>query len=152
MYYLLIWKKNHKFPFSLFESKASNILDLIHTNFWGLTPIPSTTSAQYFLLLLDGCSQFSWLYPLHTKDQELPTFIKFKTLFEKQFSSIIKCLQSNNGGEFKAFAPFLTQQGIRNRCSCPHTSKQNDRFKCKIIHIVEIGLTLLAIYSLSLKF
>ena len=57
LYYLLIWKKkNHKLPFSLFESKASNILDLIHTNLWGLiTPIPSTTSAQYFLLLLDDC-------------------------------------------------------------------------------------------------
>ena len=97
-------------------------------------------------------SQFLWLYPLQTKDQELPTFIKFKTLVEKQFSSIIKCLQSNNGGEFKAFAPFLTQQGIRNRCSSPHTSKQNGRSKCKIRHIVEIGLTLLATSSLSMKF
>ena len=97
-------------------------------------------------------SQFLWLYPLQTKDQELPTFIKFKTLVEKQFSSIIKCLQSNNGGEFKAFAPFLTQQGIRNRCSSPHTSKQNGHSKCKIRHIVEIGLTLLATSSLSMKF
>ena len=70
-------------------------------------PVISTTGARYFLLFIDDFSQFSWLYPLHSKDQALPTFFKFKTLVENQFNSRIKCLQSDNGGEFLAFSSFL---------------------------------------------
>lgn len=69
--------------------------------------VPSTSSARYFLLFVDDCSRFSWLYFLHTKDQALPTFIKFKSLVENQFHSTLKYLQSDNGGELKVFLPFL---------------------------------------------
>lgn len=99
--------------------------------------VPSTSSARYFLLFVDDCSRFSWLYFLHAKDQALPTFIKFKSLVENQFHSTLKCLQSDNGGEFKVFSPFLTQHGIINRYSCNHTPEQNGRVEHKIHHIIE---------------
>ena len=77
------------------------------------------------MLYVDDWSRFSWIYPLHTKDQALSTFIKFQILVEKQFDAKIKCLQSDNGSEFKVFASFLTKQGIVNQCSCPHIPEQN---------------------------
>ena len=86
------------------------------------------------MLFVDEWSTFSCMYPLHTKDQVLPTFIKFQTLVEKQFDTKIKCLQPHNGGEYKAFASFVTKQGIINRCSCPHTPEQNGRSEWKIRH------------------
>ena len=82
----------------------------------------------------------------------MSTFIKFQTLAKKQFDAKIKCLQSNNGGKSKVFASFLTKQGIIDKCSCPHTSKQNGRSERKIRHIFEINLTLLAIAVLPSKF
>lgn len=91
-------------------------------------------------------------YFLHTNDQALPTFIKFKTLVEKQFNLPIRCLQSDNGEEFKPSNSSVSTHGIANRCSCPHTSQQNGQVEHKITHIVETGLTLTAQASLPLKF
>ena len=84
--------KSHKLPFSLSNSRASHPLALIHTDLWGPAPIPSTTGARYFLLFIDDFSRFSWIYSLHTKDQALSTFIKFKTMVENQFAFHIQCL------------------------------------------------------------
>ena len=79
-------KKNHRLPFPLFESRASHPFTLVHADLWDPATIISTTSASYFLLFHDFF-QFSSLHPLHTKDQALPTFVKFKTLVENQFNS-----------------------------------------------------------------
>ncbi|KAG8478357.1 hypothetical protein CXB51_028109 [Gossypium anomalum] len=46
------------------------------------------------------------------------------------------------GGEFRAFASVLAEQGIIHRLSCPHTSEQNGVAEWKHRHIVETGLTL----------
>lgn len=145
------YAKSHKLQFSLSESRSSHPLALIHTDLWGPAPIPSTTGAKYFLLLIDDYSRFSWIYPLHTKYQALPTFVKFKTLIENQLNTRIKCLQSDNGGEFLAFHSYLTAHGIPHRFSCPKTPKQNERAERKIRHLVETGLSLLAHASLPLK-
>ena len=94
---------------------------LIHMDLWGLAPILSTTGARYFLLLIDDFSWFSWLHPLHNKDQALPTFIKFKALVENQFNSYRLCLLSDNNGEFRAFTSYLANHGVQHSCSCPKT-------------------------------
>ncbi|RVW91221.1 Retrovirus-related Pol polyprotein from transposon RE1 [Vitis vinifera] len=83
--------------------------------------------------------------------QALATFIRFKTLVENKFTSCIQYLQSNNGGGFKAFAPFLAQREIDNSCLCPITLAQDGRAKRKMRHIVETSLALLAITFLPLN-
>lgn len=87
---------------------------------------------------------FSWIYSHHTKDQAFPAFIIFKTLAENQFKTRIQCLQSDNGGEFRAFHSYLVAYGIEHKYSCPKTPEQNGR--------AETSLTLLAHASLPLKF
>jgi hypothetical protein len=82
---------------------------------------------------VDVFSRFLWLYPLHTKSNVYDCFIKFKLLVENKFSSSIKQLQSDGGGEF-----------MSHRKSCPYTSQQNSLAERKLRHILEIGLTLLA--------
>ena len=59
-------------------------------------------------------------------------FFKFRPLVENQFNSNLKSLQSDNGGEFKACASFLSKHGIENHCSCSKTPKQNGKAKRKI--------------------
>ncbi|RVW20916.1 Retrovirus-related Pol polyprotein from transposon RE2 [Vitis vinifera] len=91
--------------------RASHPFALLHADLWGPTSIPSTTGARYFILFVDDFSHFSWIYPLHSKDQALSVFIKFKSLVENQFNSRIQCLRSDNGGEFKAFSSYLATHG-----------------------------------------
>jgi hypothetical protein len=75
-------------------------------------------------------------------------------LAEKQFSTAIKQLQSDNGGEYTSnqFKEFLSQNGILHRLTCPHTSQQNGVAERKHRHVVELGLTLLAQSGLSPKY
>ena len=106
-------------------SRASHPLALVHADIWGPAPTPSTSGARFFLLLIDDFSIFSWIYPPHTKYQELPMFVKFRTSVEKQLDFKIKSLQSDDGGEFKAFSSYLGAHGIEHRFSYPYTPEQN---------------------------
>ncbi|KAL5570298.1 hypothetical protein UlMin_026873 [Ulmus minor] len=142
--------KSHRLPLKLSSSHVSNPLELVYTDIWGPAPIKSTSGARYFILFVDDFSRFTWFYSLQTKDQALSVFKQFKILVENQFNTTIKCLQSDNGGEFRSFLPFLNQSGIIHRFSCPYTSSQNGRVERKHRHVVETGLALLAHASLPL--
>ena len=144
--------KSHILPFSLSSSHATQPLALIHTDLWGLALHSSTTGARYFLIFIDDYSRYTWIYFLLTKDQTLPTFINFHKMVENQLTTSIKCIQSNNGGEFLTFKPYFEAHGIVHQFSCPHTPQQNSRAERKIRHLVETGLTLLTQGSLFSKY
>ena len=63
-----------------------------------------------------------------------------------------KALYTTNGGEFKAFLPYLCSYGIQPHFSCPHTPQQNGVAERKYRHIAEMSLTLLAHAHMPLSF
>ena len=142
--------KAKKLSFLEFSRQSSVLLTLIHSDVW-VSPVQSTGGCSYYVLFIDDYSRYSWLYPLHRKSDVFATFVKFKTIAEKLFSTSIKQIQTDNGGEFTSnqFKKFLTAQGIFHRLTCPHTSQQNGIVERKHRHIQEMGLTLLAQSSLS---
>ena len=73
-------------------------------------------------------------------------------MVENQLQTTIKCIQSDNGGEFLAFKPYLETHGILHQFSCPHTPQQNGRAERKIRHLVETGLALMAQSFLPSKY
>jgi histone deacetylase 1/2 len=99
--------KSHRLPPHLSFSRASKPLELIHTDIWGPAMLKFTSGAKYSILFLDDYSRYTWFYPLQTKDQVLLVFKQFKLLVENQFDAKIKCLQSNNSGEYQSFMNFL---------------------------------------------
>jgi hypothetical protein len=128
-------------------------LQLIYTDIW-TSPILSITSYKYYIAFVDDFSRFTWIYPLHNKSETYYVFLKFKLLVENQFSTTIKELQSDGGGEYTSFPfqSFLKTNGIVHRKSCPYTSPQNGLAERKLRHILETGLTLLAHSHLSNKY
>ncbi|BBH01204.1 transposable element gene [Prunus dulcis] len=74
------------------------------------------------------------------------------TLVENLFSTKIKALQTDGGGEYTShiFHNFLVTHGIDHRISCPHHPEQNGLAERKHRHIVDTGLTLLAHASMPL--
>ncbi|RVW90852.1 Retrovirus-related Pol polyprotein from transposon RE1 [Vitis vinifera] len=144
--------KSHRLPTHLSSFHASKPLELVYTDIWGPASVTSTSGAKYFILFVDDYSRYTWLYLLQSKDQALPIFKQFKLQVENQFDAKIKCLQSDNGGEFRSFMSFLQESGILHRFSCPYNSSQNGRVERKHRHVVETGLALLAHAGLPLKF
>ncbi|KAK9217646.1 hypothetical protein WN943_006274 [Citrus x changshan-huyou] len=56
------------------------------------------------------------------------------------------------GGEFRIFEPYLKREGITLRHSCPYLHEQNGKIERKHKHIVETGLTLLTQAKMPLKY
>jgi hypothetical protein len=145
--------KSKKQPFSPSNRISSSPLQLIHTDIW-TSPVLSITGYKYYIAFVDDFSRFTWIYPLHNKSETYDVFLKFKLLVENQFSTTIKELQSDGGGEYTSlpFQSFLKTNGIVHRKSCPYTSPQNGLAERKLRHILETGLTLLAHSHLSNKY
>lgn len=121
-------------------------MELIHSDLWGPSPAASISGFKYYIVFIDDWSRFSWLYPLHNKSDALHAFKKFKTYVENLLDKKIKTLQCDNGGEYTslAFKTFLSNHGIFQRFSYPHTPKQNSLAERKHRHILELTRTLLA--------
>ena len=99
--------KNHKLHFPITETKTSKVLELIHTDLWGYSPIASIGGYQYYISFVDDFSRYTWIYPLKLKSKELKVFQIFKLQVENQVSTTIKMMQSNWGGEYRPFTKFL---------------------------------------------
>lgn len=87
-----------------------------------------------------------------TKNQSLPWFIAFHKMIEKQLNLPIKCLQSDNGGEFLAFRSYLAHHDIFHHFLCLHTPQQNGRAKRKIRHVVDTAIALMTQASVPSKY
>ncbi|GJV35108.1 putative RNA-directed DNA polymerase [Tanacetum coccineum] len=78
------------------------------------------------------------------KSDVYSTFKSFVQMVERQFTTKLKNVQTDWGGEFRNLALFFSSLGIIHRRSCPHTSEQNGFVERRNCHVVETGLTLLA--------
>ena len=69
---------------------------------------------KYFTLFIDDYLRMKFIYFLKNKDCVIDAFKDFKTLAEKETGLHIKCLCSDNGGEYtsKPFSDFLRSEGI----------------------------------------
>uniref|UniRef100_A0A803QC77 Integrase catalytic domain-containing protein n=1 Tax=Cannabis sativa TaxID=3483 RepID=A0A803QC77_CANSA len=144
--------KSHKQPFPSIDTKATQPLELVHTDLWGPSHIKSKDGYIYYIHFLDDYSRYTWIYPLTQKSQALDMFLKFKAMVEKQFNLAIKKVHADWGGEYRPFSQFLSAQGIHFQHPCPKTSEQNGMAERKHIHITEMGLTILAQSSLDFSY
>ena len=58
-------------------ARATNILDLVHTDVCGPFPVPSLGNSLYFVSFVDDRSRFAWVYPIQAKSDVFQTFKKW---------------------------------------------------------------------------
>ena len=96
----LVGKQFRKsFPKESF-TRASEPLQLVHTDVCGPIKPSSFGKNRYFLLFIDDFSRKTWVYFLKEKSEVFSVFKKFKALVEKQSGYEIKALRSDRGDEF----------------------------------------------------
>jgi len=81
-------------------------------------------------------------------------FKTFLAYIEIQFSTGIKLLRADCGGEYKSyeFKKFILENGIISESSCPYTPKQNGVPKLKICQYIDVSRTLLIESSIPSKY
>jgi transposase InsO family protein len=70
---------------------------------------------------------------LRKKSESFENFKMYKEMVENEIDSKIKCLRSDNGGEFnsKEFMEFCSEHGIKRKLSIAMTPQQNGVIKRK---------------------
>ncbi|RVX13264.1 Retrovirus-related Pol polyprotein from transposon TNT 1-94 [Vitis vinifera] len=106
--------------------KAGN-LELVHTDLWGPSPVASLGGSRYYITFIDDSSRKVWVYFLKNKSDVFVTFKKWKVMVETETGLKVKCLRSDNGGEYidGGFSEYCVAQGIRMEKTIPGTPQQN---------------------------
>lgn len=146
--------KMHQLPFSKSDFQASNPLELIHSDTWGLVPITSVNDFQYYVTFIDEYLKFTWLYLLKFKLDVFDVFKHFKATIENQLDIKIKILRTNRGGDFRsnAFKNFCLSHGLIHKFTCIHTPQENGVAERKHRHLVECTLTMLSYFKLPTSY
>lgn len=121
--------KMSKSAFPLSSSRAENCLDLVHSDLMGPMKVQSFSGARFVLTFTDDYSRKTFAYVLKKKSDAFAKFKEFKNLVEKQTGQTIKCLRTDNGGEYMdgEFESFLKDCGIVHQSTVPHNPEQNGR-------------------------
>lgn len=84
-------EKIHKDEFpSNSDRRIRDALELVHFYVCGPMQIRSLGGAYYFLLFIDDCRRYNWVYFLRKKSDVFEYFNKLKNMAEKQTWKLIK--------------------------------------------------------------
>ena len=131
---------------SMFPSRRSNVLDLVHSDVCGPMKVKSLGGSFYFVTFIDDHSRKVWAYTLKTKDQVLSVFKYFQAQVERETGRKLKCVRSDNGGEYLGpFDEYCNSLGIRHQRTVKKTPQQNgvaermnrtivERIRCMLSH------------------
>ena len=82
----------------------------------------SIGGALHFVTFIDDHSRKVWSHLLKSKDQVLDAFKEFQALVERETVRKIKCVRSDNEGEYRGpFEVYCKKYGIRLEKTPPKT-------------------------------
>lgn len=146
--------KQHRVSFkSSAPSRKPEVLDLVHTDVCGPMKTRSLGGASYFVTFIDDHSRKLWVFLMRTKDQVLGYFKHFVALVERQTGKKLKCIRSDNGGEYSGpFDAYCKEHGIRHQFTPPKTPQLNGLAERMNRTIVERMRCLISQSGLSMTF
>lgn len=79
------------------------------------------------MTFIDDYSRKVWIYFIKSKADVFGVFKQFRVLVENNTSRSIKCLRTNNGGEFTylEFENYCKEAGIARHKTTVYTTQQN---------------------------
>jgi len=99
----------------------------VHTDLVGPTTTKGLKGERYFMLLVDDYTRMTAVFFLKKKSEAFENFKIYKEMVENEMDSRIKCLISDNGGEFtsKEFMDYCSSHGIKRQFFVARTPQQN---------------------------
>lgn len=125
------------FPIS--TTRAVDYFDLLHMDVCGPYKALTHNGKRFFLIIIDDCSRWTWIFLLHLKSDVVAVLKHFIIMVRTQFGKMIKCFRSDNGIEFfnQSCNKLFSVHVIVHQSSCPCTPQQNGVVEIRHRHILE---------------
>ena len=109
------------------EPRAEKFGDEVHSDLWGPSPVKSIGGREYYVTYTDGCTRWTVVDILKTKDQTFDSYKDFEAWAKTQYGVNVKCLFSDRGGEYMSgeFKAHLSRQGTKRRLTVHDTPEYN---------------------------
>ncbi|KAJ9565416.1 hypothetical protein OSB04_001382 [Centaurea solstitialis] len=137
--------KAHQLPYKESKFRAHKPLELVHSDVFGPVKQTSISGMRYMVTFIDDYSRYVWVFFMKEKSDTFSKFKEFKTTVEGEVRTKIRCLRSDNGGEYtsKEFKRYLQECGIRHQFTCANTPQQNGVAERKNRHLAKICRSML---------
>ncbi|KAF6202186.1 hypothetical protein GE061_004584 [Apolygus lucorum] len=125
-------------PFGHDRTRASEPLEILHTDVVGPIEIPTWDQKRYFVSILDDHTHFAAVFLLKGKDEVKKILMNYIAKVENHWSKKVKKIRMDNGGEYvsKEFKEFCDTKGIELDYTPPYTPQLNS-------HAERLGRTLM---------
>lgn len=146
--------KHSRSAFKDIGTRATELLQVIHSDVCGPMNVKSMGGARYFVLFIDDYSRKVFIYLLKTKSEVVDKFIEFQRLVENQTNKTIKVLRTDNGTEYcnKRLFDHLQSRGVHHQTTAPYTPEQNGLAERMNRSIVEKARCMMFDANLNTKF
>ena len=113
--------KMTKTPFSGTMERATDLLEIIHTDVCGLMSVEARGGYCYFLTFTDDLSRYGYIYLMKHKSEIVERFKEFQSEVENHHNKKIKFLRSDHGDKYLSyeFGLHLKQCGIVSQLTPP---------------------------------
>ena len=129
-------------------------LELVHTDVCGPSRKRSPRGEEYFILFIDNFSRMCLIGLLKHKYKAFKNLKAFKDLVENESNHKIKCLMSDQGGEFTSdeFFDLCEEHGIRREFSTTINPQQNGVVERMNITVQQMARAMLDEYGTPATF
>jgi transposase InsO family protein len=137
--------KQTKTRFKSKEYSTKRPLEIVHTDLVGPTTTKGLKFERYFMLLVDDYTRMTSVFFLKNKSEDFENFKIYKEMVENYMDSRIKCLRSDNGGEFTSneFMYYCNIHGVKRKFLIARTPQNNGVVEKKNKTVQEIYRTML---------
>ena len=126
-------------------SRASRVLELVHSDVCGPMRVATPQGKHYFVTFIDDYSRYCVVYLLRLKSDVSKVLREFYDYYTRQTGLPLRALRSDNGGEYRdgETRAWLRANGVALQYSAPHSQSQNGVAERKNRVLAEGGRTMM---------
>ncbi|KAJ9545928.1 hypothetical protein OSB04_025635 [Centaurea solstitialis] len=146
--------KMTKQPFNNENERATDLLEIIHTDVCGPFSHVARGGYRYFITFTDDFSRYGYVYLMRHKSESFERFKEFQNEVQNQLEKRIKFLRSDRGGEYLSdeFDNHLMECGIVSQLTPPYTPQMNGVSERRNHTLLDMVRTMMCHSTLPISF
>jgi len=119
--------KMHANPFPLSQHRATELLELVHSDVHGPLRVRTHSGYRYWVTFIDDASRFWVVYLLKAKSEVFTAYKQFQAYAERYLGCKVKTIRDDKGGEYmsNAFLHDTLAEGVQRQHTTRNRPQQN---------------------------